>query len=187
MQMIFQSRHGLIFPAVYIYGLVQERRNGNSIANALELHLSYTNSLIQYKLCIFIVIKFSISVPRILPTLVMLFTSSGSRFGLKAGRVKPLSYLVAIILCFTYICQVQFSSAKYLWPRRQFDYDHPIHNNHYLDVIITTMASHITSLTVVYSTVYSDANQRKQSSASLSLAFVWGIHRDRWIPRTKGQ
>ena len=49
-----------------------------------------------------------------------------------------------------------------------------------------TMASQITSLTIVYSTVYSDADQRKHQS-SASLAFVWGIHRDRWIPRTKGQ
>ena len=53
---------------------------------------------------------------------------------------------------------------------------------HYNDVIMTTMASQITSLTVVYSTVYSDADQRKHQS-SASLAFVWGIHRDRWIPR----
>ena len=57
---------------------------------------------------------------------------------------------------------------------------------HYDDVIMTTMASQITSLTVVYSNVYSDADQRKHQS-SASLAFVWGIHRDRWIPRTKGQ
>ena len=57
---------------------------------------------------------------------------------------------------------------------------------HYIDVIMTTMASQITSLTVVYSTVYSDADQRKHQS-SASLAFVWGIHRDQWIPRTKGQ
>ena len=57
---------------------------------------------------------------------------------------------------------------------------------HYDDVIMTTMASEITSLTVVYSTVYSDADQRKHQS-SASLAFVWGIHRDRWLPRTKGQ
>ena len=46
--------------------------------------------------------------------------------------------------------------------------------------------SQITSLTIVYLTIYSDANQRKHQS-SASLAFVWGIHRDRWIPRTKGQ
>ena len=38
------------------------------------------------------------------------------------------------------------------------------------------MASQITSLTIVYSTVYSDADQRKHQS-SASLAFVWGIHR----------
>ena len=58
--------------------------------------------------------------------------------------------------------------------------------NHYDDVIMTTIASQITSLTSVYSTVYSEADQRKHQS-SASLAFVWGIHRDRWIPRTKGQ
>ena len=56
--------------------------------------------------------------------------------------------------------------------------------NHYIDVTMTTMASQITSLTVIYSIVYSDADQRKHQS-SASLAFVWGIHRDRWIPRTK--
>ena len=43
-----------------------------------------------------------------------------------------------------------------------------------------------TSLTVVYLTVYSDVDQRKHQS-SASLAFVWGSHRDRWIPRTKSQ
>ena len=34
---------------------------------------------------------------------------------------------------------------------------------HYTDVIITTMASQITSLTMVYPTVYSDADQKKTS------------------------
>ena len=38
------------------------------------------------------------------------------------------------------------------------------------------LASQITSLTIVYSTVYSDADQRKHQS-SASLAFVRGIHR----------
>ena len=41
---------------------------------------------------------------------------------------------------------------------------------------MTTIASQITSLTIVYSTVYSDADQRKHQS-SVSLAFVLGIHR----------
>ena len=59
-------------------------------------------------------------------------------------------------------------------------------NAHYHDVIMDPIASQITSLTIVYSIVYSDADERKHQS-SASLAFVWGIHRDRWIPRTKGQ
>ena len=46
------------------------------------------------------------------------------------------------------------------------------------------MASQITNLTIVYSTVYSDADQRKHQS-SASLAFVQGNHRDRWIPAQK--
>ena len=54
------------------------------------------------------------------------------------------------------------------------------------DVIMGAIASQITSLTIVYSAVYSDADQRKHQS-SASLASVWGIHRDRWIPRTNGQ
>ena len=47
---------------------------------------------------------------------------------------------------------------------------------HYGDVIMGTMASQITSLTIVYSTAYSGADQRKHQS-SASLAFVRGIHR----------
>ena len=47
---------------------------------------------------------------------------------------------------------------------------------HYGDVIMGAIASHITSLTIVYSAVYSDADQRKYQS-SASLAFVRGIHR----------
>ena len=47
---------------------------------------------------------------------------------------------------------------------------------HYDDVIMTTIASQITSLTSVYSTVYSDADQRKHQT-SASLAFVVGIHK----------
>ena len=49
-------------------------------------------------------------------------------------------------------------------------------NVHYSDVIMGAIASQITSLRIVYSTVYLDADQRKHQS-SASLAFVWGIHR----------
>ena len=46
--------------------------------------------------------------------------------------------------------------------------------SHYGDIIMGAIASQITSITIVYLTVYSDAGQRKQSSASL--AFLRGIH-----------
>ena len=52
----------------------------------------------------------------------------------------------------------------------------PADSSHYSDVIMGSVASQITSLTIVYSTVYSDADQRKHQS-SASLAFVRGIHR----------
>ena len=69
--------------------------------------------------------------------------------------------------------RVWTSRPQYMW-------------GHYDDVRMGAIASQITSLTIVYSNFYSDADQRKHQS-SASLAFVWGIHRDRWIPHTKGQ
>ena len=49
-------------------------------------------------------------------------------------------------------------------------------SQYYSDVIMSGMVSHITSLTIIYSTVYSGADQRNHQS-TVSLAFVWGIHR----------
>ena len=51
-------------------------------------------------------------------------------------------------------------------------------NKHYNDVIMGTIMSQITTLTIVYSTVYSGTDQRKHES-SASLAFVRGSH---WGP-----
>ena len=53
-------------------------------------------------------------------------------------------------------------------------------SSYYSDVIMSTMASQINSLTIVYATVYSGTDQRKHQR-SASLAFVWGI------PHTDGQ
>ena len=46
----------------------------------------------------------------------------------------------------------------------------------YSDVIMGAIESQITSLTIVYSTVYSGADERKHQS-SASLAYVRRIHR----------
>ena len=52
------------------------------------------------------------------------------------------------------------------------------HWNNYSDVIMSAMASQITGVSIVYSTVCSGADQRKHQS-SASLAFLRGIH---WWP-----
>ena len=64
-------------------------------------------------------------------------------------------------------------------------HDHGAGGNqtHYGDVIMGAIASQITSLTIVYTTVNSDPDQRKHQS-STSLAFLRGIYRE---PRTNGQ
>ena len=68
--------------------------------------------------------------------------------------------------------------CKYLHGKWKSDDDatfaHLIH--HDSDVMMGAMASQITSLFIVYSTVYSGSDQRKHQS-SASLAIVRGIHR----------
>ena len=56
---------------------------------------------------------------------------------------------------------------------------------HHSGVIMSPMASQITSLTIAYSTIYSVADQSKHQS-SASLAFVRGIHRWPWNSLHKG-
>ena len=51
-----------------------------------------------------------------------------------------------------------------------------IQGSHYTDVIMSAMASQITSVSIVCSFVCSGAYQRKHQSFA-SLAFVGGIHR----------
>ena len=57
---------------------------------------------------------------------------------------------------------------------------------HYIDIIMSPMASQITSLTIVFSTVYSGIDQTKHES-STSLAYVRGIHRGQVIGQLCGK
>ena len=77
---------------------------------------------------------------------------------------------------YAWFCCVSFG---FIWPYfmgTSWNGDALLALTHYNDVIMSAMASRITSLTIVYSTVYSGADQRKHQS-SASLAFVQGIHR----------
>ena len=60
--------------------------------------------------------------------------------------------------------------------------DHNI--DYYRDVIMDAVAPQITSVTIIYSTVYSGADQSKHQRYA-SLAFLRQFTGDRWIPRTK--
>ena len=86
--------------------------------------------------------------------------------------------MVIQLICYYLVKRVRYFPAIPRW--------HWCFPYHYDDVRMGAIASQITSRTSVYSTVYSDADKKKHQS-SASLAFLWGIHRDRWIPRTKGQ
>ena len=58
--------------------------------------------------------------------------------------------------------------------------------SHYGDAIMGAIASQITSPTIVYSTVYSDVDQRKHQS-SRHWPLCGEFTGDRWIPRANGQ
>ena len=101
-----------------------------------------------------------------------------SKHGCMSKAISPRQriYVVGEFLCRAIVpCQ----RKEMLWNSKQ------AHNNllsitthyaHYNDVIMSVMASQITGNSIVYSTVYSGADQRKHQ-ISASLAFVRGIHR----------
>ena len=99
------------------------------------------------------------------------------RFELGWRCTVPCNSSLAIIWCSCAISRsVSISSAWISWA---IDY-------HYGDVIMGTMAPQITSLTIVYSTVYSvqiKENIKSPRHWPLCGAFTG----DRWIPHTKGQ
>ena len=79
-------------------------------------------------------------------------------------------------------CRSDFAICNENWwvicnrKSKDYMYVYELWTNHYNDVIMSARASQITSLTNVYSTVSSGADQRKHQS-SASLAFVRRIHR----------
>ena len=85
---------------------------------------------------------------------------TGSRL---AVRVLPAKHLRSKAL-----------TSRVPWKRARFSFI--FCRSHYSDVIMGAMACKIPSLTIVYSIVYSGADQRKYQ-CSTSLAFVRGIHR----------
>ena len=98
--------------------------------------------------------------------------SADTTITIKQTRFRPVLCWLQLANCISQIASFKLAEG--------------ISRTDYCDAIMGRIASQITSLTIVYTTVYSGADQSKHQSFA-SLAFVWGIHRDRWIPRTKGQ
>ena len=86
---------------------------------------------------------------------------------LVSSSLQGIQRYSSYIYVMFYITHYTLKTAHVTWSRIIY---------HYCDVIMGVMASQITSLTIVYSNVYSGADQRKYQS-SASLAFVWGIRR----------
>ena len=87
---------------------------------------------------------------------------------------QHLLHLVLPNTAGTWMCMFEMKTNK--TPAQWYNKLIIFHQHHYNDVIMGAISSQITSITVVYLTVYSGADQRKHQS-SASLAFVGGIHR----------
>ena len=94
------------------------------------------------------------------------------------GQLKIFKQWLISLDIIKKFCHFRLLKGNSLWSKGVMDICHHLcyHLFHYTDVIMGTLASQITSLTIVYSTVYSDADQRKYQT-SASPAFVRGIHR----------
>ena len=73
-----------------------------------------------------------------------------------------------------------------MYPPKRVFWQGSISTSHYSDVIMGVMASQITSLTIVYSSVYSSGDQGN-IKAPRHWTLCWEFTDDRGIPRTKGQ
>ena len=117
--------------------------------------------------------------------LIEILTFSFKKRRLKVSSAKRRPFCLGLnVLMVTNMADKYSHIEKVLWL-------HSLQTCHrelvdYGDLIMIKMASQITSLAIVYSTVHSGEDQRKHQS-SASLAFVQGIHRDRWISRKNGQ
>ena len=88
-------------------------------------------------------------------------------------RSMPKNITVRTVSFFIHVCpnlnRCFTEQPLELW------YGFEVTKKHYADVIMGVLACQVTSLTIVYSTFHSGADQRKHQS-SASLAFVRGIH-----------
>ena len=150
--------------------LVQERRNSSALA--MELRLSCINPSTWYLMIIYLQINTNLQWRRRM--IVMASQITGNSTVCSINNLLWLTSKKRSKLC-TFVRGIHGWLVDFpnKWYRK---HSHGISHSHYDDVIMTMLASQITSLAVIYSIVYSGVNQRKHQS-SASLAFVREIHR----------
>ena len=101
-----------------------------------------------------------------------IFVSTSSDFQKSTWHLRISDYIHVVA---SYI--LRYTTEVYCIPSKSVGV-HCVNQQwtHYSDVIMNAMASQFTSLAIIYSTVYSNADQRKHQS-SASLAFVREFHR----------
>ena len=97
-----------------------------------------------------------------------------------SGRTRSIPWLLKSLAPY-----VARSSIATILPLRDTKCYVCVHEDHYSHVIMSAMASQITSVSIVYSTVCSGAEENIKALRHWPL---WGeFTGDRWIPRIKGQ
>ena len=165
-QTTFQSCHGCLLSNSYHYRTLS--MNNSPFLNMGVCHHSR-------RWCV---------ISAIWPTTLGVHVSRNVKYQIKAVHLV-LSRVVASNLTDQFVCATDCLSSQ----RKKNS--QPITGivacmNNYNDVIMSTMASQINSLTIVYSTIYSGTDQRKYQS-TVSLVFVREFTNYRWIPRTNDQ
>ena len=92
--------------------------------------------------------------------------------GASGGYPQNAGVLVVLVSFRSAVFSYHDKAIMFWWSVSLQDMEFFLYN----DVIMGSMASQIASLTIIYSTVYSGADQRQHQN-SASLAFVRGIHR----------
>ena len=128
-------------------------RLGNRWCNSVPTHLDWDNNvlLLFEFLCVF------------------LMTQEKGIMGSLYVITRYSMILVGVKLKTKKVIDKNMIKSVYIWKLRHIH----LFRKYYNDVIMSVMASQITSVTIVYSSVYPGGDQRKHQS-SASLAFVGG-------------
>ena len=104
---------------------------------------------------------------------------------ISTSQIYAHGLLSLVMICYPYPSGL-FHWQSYDYPGANEAALNPLPTRYYSDVIMGAMASQITIVSIVYSTVCSRADQRKHKAPRHR--HLWGeFTGDRWIPLTKGQ